>query len=131
MPVDDGSLRGAILGASSGDVINFGVSGKITLGSSLPAIAINLTIDGSGQAITVDGNSMFQIFSVNSGATLNLKFLTLTHGMVTSIIAEGGAIVNNGTLTVANSTLSGNQATGAGIGAGRPSAAPFLTTVAW
>ena len=30
-----GSLRGEILAASSGDTINFGVSGTITLGSAL------------------------------------------------------------------------------------------------
>jgi len=42
-----GSLRGEILAASSGDTINFSVSGTITLSSALPVIAINLTIDGS------------------------------------------------------------------------------------
>jgi hypothetical protein len=43
-----------------GDTINFSVSGTITLGSALPAIAINLTIDGSGQSITIDGANSFQ-----------------------------------------------------------------------
>ncbi len=114
----DGSLRGEILAASTGDVIDFSVSGTITLGGSLPAIAINLTIDGSGQSITVNGAHSFQIFSVNSGATLDLQFLTLQNGSVTSFFGEGGAIVNNGTLTVANSTLSGNQANGVGGGGG-------------
>jgi hypothetical protein len=38
-----GSLRDEILAALPGDTINFSVSGTITLGSALPAIAINLT----------------------------------------------------------------------------------------
>ena len=41
------------------DTINFGVSGEITLGSTLPAIANtspgNLTIDATGQGITING----------------------------------------------------------------------------
>ena len=64
----------------------------------------------------MDGAHSFQIFSVNSGATLNLQFLTIEDGSVTSILAEGGGISNQGTLTVANSTLSGNHAIGEGIG---------------
>jgi hypothetical protein len=76
------------------------------LGSTLPAIATNLTIDGSGQAITVDGANSFQILSVNPGATLTLQNLTLAHGH--SDLSSGG-IENQGTLTVTNSTLSGNS----------------------
>ena len=73
-----------------------------------------MTIDGSGQSVTVDGANSFQIFSVNSGATLNLKFLTLAHGSVTvsSGFGQGGAIVNIGTLNVTNCTFLDNRATG-------------------
>ena len=114
-----GSLRAEILAASSGDTINFGVSGTITLGSALPAIAISLTIDGSGQAITVDGASMFQIFNVNSGATLNLRFLTLAHGLADANEegeGAGGAIFNEGgILTVTNCTLSDSQSLGSAV----------------
>jgi len=105
--------------------------GTITLGSPLPTIVNtspgSLTIDGSGQAITVDGASLYQIFNVNFGATLNLKFLTLAHGVVVANeqgVGEGGAIINNGgTLTVANCTFLDNQATGSaasGSGTGLP-----------
>ena len=112
-----GSLRGQILGASSGDTINFNVSGTITLGSTLPAIAINLTIDGSGQSITVDGANSFQIFSVNSGATLTLRNLTIAHGNEQSIPEgeQGGGVENKGTLFVTNCTFSDNSA---GLGGG-------------
>jgi hypothetical protein len=59
-----GSLRDAIRSANAAptetSTINFSVSGTITLSSELPAVANtspgSLTIDGSGQAITVDGN---------------------------------------------------------------------------
>ncbi len=68
------------------DTINFSVSGEITLGSTLPAIANtspgNLTIDATGQGITINGlnsaiDSSVQLLVVNAGATLNLKYLTL------------------------------------------------------
>jgi CSLREA domain-containing protein len=72
------------------DTIRFGVSGTITITDPLPAIANaspgSLTIDGSGQAITVNGASAYQIFNVNSGATLNLQSLTLNDGIVTGAI---------------------------------------------
>src|SRR6202046_2559466 len=112
-----GSLRDAINSANTSPTvattINFNVSGTITLGSTLPAIANtspgSLTIDGSGQAITVDGANAFQILSVNSGATLTLQFLTLLHGSPLPF-GEGGAILNRGSVTVANSTFSDSQA---------------------
>ena len=93
------------------------------MGSALPEIVNtsgSLTIDGSGQAITVDGASMFQIFYVNSGATLNLRFLTLAHGLADAneeLEGAGGAIFNEGgILTVTNCTLSDSQCLGsAGI----------------
>jgi len=108
-----GSLRAAILAASSGDTINFSVSGTITLGSTLPAIAINLSIDGSGQAITVDGASAHQILIVNSGATVTVQNLTIAHG----VSSFGGGIFNSGTLTINNCTFSANggSANGGGI----------------
>jgi hypothetical protein len=109
-----GSLRGEILAASSGDTINFNVSGTITLGSTLPAIAINLTIDGSGQAITVDGKNSFQILSVNSGATLTLHNLTIANGSSLPAAVAGGGIFNSGTLTVTNCTFSHNIALATG-----------------
>ena len=103
-----GSLRGEILAASSGDTINFSVSGTITLSSALPVIAINLTIDGSGRSITVDGANSFPIFNVNPGVTLNLEFLTLAHGFTAE--GPGGAIFNQGTTTVTNCNFSNNTA---------------------
>ena len=120
-----GSLRGAINSANAAptvaNTINFTVSGTITLGSSLPAIANtspgNLTIDGSGQSITIDGANSFQVFSVNAGAMLDLRNLTIAHGNEQSIPEgeAGGGVRNHGTLTVTNCTFSNNIA---GLGGG-------------
>jgi fibronectin-binding autotransporter adhesin len=116
-----GSLRAAITSANSmptvANNINFIVSGTITLGSTLPAIANtspgSLTIDGSGQSITIDGAHSFQIFRVNSGATLKLQVMTLENGSVTGgFPSQGGAILNNGMVTVTDCTFLDNQVTG-------------------
>ena len=98
---------------SSSNIINFSVRGAITLTSTLPTIANSspgfLTIDGSGQNITIDGAGTYRILIVNSGATLSLNGLTLAHGVQVPY-NRGGAIWNRGTLNVTNSTLSNNNA---------------------
>ena len=110
-------------GGTGTDTIVFSISGTITLGSTLPAIANttpeSLTIDGSGHAITVDGASSFQIFNVNFSAVLNLQNLTLAHGSATGTSGgtfggsiQGGAIDAFGSVTITNCTFSDNQATG-------------------
>jgi len=110
-------------GGTGADTIVFSISGTITLGSTLPAIANtspdSLTIDGSGHAITVDGASSFRIFNVNFSATLNLQNLTLAHGSaigtggsVSGSSVTGGAIDSFGTLSVTNCTFSDNLALG-------------------
>jgi CSLREA domain-containing protein len=111
------------------DTINFSVSGTITISSTLPAIANSspgsLTIDGSGETITVSGgdggdpqfSTTYQVLLVNVGATLNLNDLTIANGGISPGI-DGGGIYNSGTLTVTNSTFSGNGGefdTGGGI----------------
>ena len=110
--------------AGSGtDTITFTVSGTITLGSTLPEITSSgLTIDGSGQSITISGNNDVRVMSVDAGAVLTLKYLTVANGNagfggVADPNTEGGGIYNaGGTLTVTNCTFSGNRAAvGGGI----------------
>ncbi|HMQ50994.1 MAG TPA: choice-of-anchor Q domain-containing protein [Anaerolineae bacterium] len=98
--------------ASSGfgiDTITFSVSGTITLGASLPNVAdsAGLTING-GSGVTLSGNNAVRVFQVNSGAALTLQNLTVTQGKNDSSI--GGGLYNNGTVTISNSTFSGNNA---------------------
>ena len=105
------SLRWAIDQANTtpgNDTITFTVSGTITLLTTLPPIAAStgLTIDGTGQVITVSGNNSVQVMSVSSGAQLTLEHLTVINGRA----GGGGGIFNNGTLIVSNSTFSGNSA---------------------
>ena len=97
------------------DTIDFSVPGTVSLAGTLPAIKNTLTIDGSGQAIIISANSIFRLMVVNTGATLNLQFLTLTKGTEASMTSDsqGGAVLNNGTLTIANCTVSNNKAAGA------------------
>jgi CSLREA domain-containing protein len=95
------------------DEISFSVTGTITLGSTLPTIADDLTIDGpAAPGITISGNDSVRVLVVGTGETLELKELTVADGRAGF---DGGGIVNAGTLTVTDSTISGNSA---GIGAG-------------
>ncbi|HSA99886.1 MAG TPA: choice-of-anchor Q domain-containing protein, partial [Anaerolineales bacterium] len=108
----DCSLREAITTALDGTTINFNVSGTITLGSALPAIDKMLSLDGSGQSITVDGADSYHIFEVSDTGDLRLNRLTITNGNA----VWGGGISNSGVLTLRNSTVSGNSSTyGGGI----------------
>ena len=57
-------------------------------------------------AISVDRANSYQVLLVNLGATLTLNDLTIANGSS----GYGGGIYNDGTLTVTNSTFSGNSA---------------------
>ena len=119
------SLREAIAAANSttaNDTINFniptsdsGCSGgvcTITLSSSLGQLTINsgsgtLTITNAGgtQRIEISGNNATRVFQVNSGANLTINNVTVRNG---NPGGNGGGILNSGTLTMANCTVSGN-----------------------
>ncbi|MFZ5856644.1 MAG: choice-of-anchor Q domain-containing protein [Chloroflexota bacterium] len=107
-----GSLRQAIINANANagaDTITFTVSGTITLAANLPAISDNLTIDGRGQNVTVSGNNLYRILSVNSGKTVTLDTLVITKGYG-GAVGGGGILNNGGTLTVRNSAFTANKA---------------------
>lgn len=100
----------AISLASSGDTIGIGPA---TYKENL-TISISLNIFGSDAATTiVDGGGIGTVFVISS-TTANVKFSKLTirngHGNY------GGGISNVGTLTVNNSTISGNIAADNGGG---------------
>ena len=65
-----GRLVDVINAASAGDTITFSCSGTIRLGATL-ALDKNLTIDGSGQAVTISGDAV-GVFIVNSGQYTSL-----------------------------------------------------------
>jgi hypothetical protein len=118
-----GSLRYAINNAGTGDTIQFqaGLNGAIDLSTSGQGgltLSKNVTIDGAGASITIEGGSTAgnstnaQVFLVKAGVTANLNDLTISNGYA----PNGGGIDNNGTLTVSNCTLVGNYASSNGGG---------------
>jgi uncharacterized repeat protein (TIGR01451 family) len=111
---DGGAGTSADCAAGTGaDTITFSVAGTITLGSTLPTITDvdGLTIDG-GSVVAISGNHSVTAFIVNSGASLTLENLTVKD--CNAGIFTGGGIANGGTLTIINSTLSGNSASEGG-----------------
>ncbi len=96
-----------ITAASSGDTINFSCSGTITLAATM-TIAKNLTIDGTGQTVTISGGNAVRVLIVNTGVSLTLNNLAIANGKSPSG-SSGGGIVNLGTLTITNSTFSGSN----------------------
>lgn len=83
--------------------------------SGLPVIggtrAVDLTIIGNGGTIERVGSAAFRLLSVAQGASLTLDDVTLQGGQLYSG-GLGGAIANQGTLTVSDSTLSRNSVDG-------------------
>jgi hypothetical protein len=112
----DGSLRGEIAAAANGDQIVFAralVGHTITLNAANGPLLLNkdLAISGPGAArLTISGNNGTEVFSVAAGASDTITGLTIADGNADGLFLGGGGIVNNGTLTLANSTLSGNHA---------------------
>ena len=115
-----GSLRDAIANAVSGDTINFSVTGTITLASTL-TINTSLTITGAGAPnVAISGNNSVQAFSISGGTTVTISGLTIQNGNNTGGgtygSVAGGGIYNAGTLTLSNSTVSGNTVSATGSG---------------
>jgi len=103
------SIQSAINAAGSGNTIDIGVG---TYAEHL-SISTNLTLQGAtaGSSI-VDGSASGSVLTVGTGATVTIVDVTLRNGSN----SFGGGIDNNGTLTLNNDTISGNQASDGGGG---------------
>lgn len=103
-----GDLAWALQG---GGTVTFGCSGTIVV----PQITLsqNTVLDGTGQSVTLSGNAANRVLQVDAGVTVALTGITVANGFGD----VGGGILNNGTLTLTDSTVSGNTAT-AGSGGG-------------
>lgn len=124
------NTNAAVDGCSAGsaterDSIRFslGREATIVLGRKLPAVTDpkGLTVSGGPRAkIVVSGDDKVQVFSVSTGAKLALRDLTVADGFADTDGLKGGiggGIENRGgTLTVARSTFSGNNAVDVGGG---------------
>ena len=93
----------------------------------LNVTAGSLTITGAGaSSTTIDANHIDRAFTVGDGASLELDGVTVTNGQpagsgASSLCpdnvdspAYGGAILDNGTLTLSGDVLTGNIASGSG-----------------
>jgi hypothetical protein len=111
-----GSLRQALVDANDGDTIDFNLTypATITLTSGQLVMDRSVTISGPGvNNLTVDGNQASRVFYTNSGKTVTISGLTITHGDVSGVSfpanAGGGIFNGHATLIITNSTLSGNS----------------------
>ena len=130
------TLREAIDSANSGDTIKFAsnVTGTITLSGTQLEIDKDLKIEGPGTSeLTISGDFSRneRVFYVNSGTQVEIRGLTISEARASGIInagtltladstvsnnrnesgffPTGGGIRNSGTLEIANSTISGNS----------------------
>jgi hypothetical protein len=106
-----GSLRQAIVDTPAGGTIDFSVTlpNTITLTSGQLTLDKNLTITGPGAAqLAISGNNVTRVMQVNASVVVTLSGLTIRNGNAGFVL--GGGIQNAGTLTVSNSTFSGNNA---------------------
>jgi hypothetical protein len=123
----DASLHGTIL-LSSGD-LNIGKDLKI-LGPGADKLSISGGKSGHivhvvhGASVTISGLTFKDSNSttgfIDNEGTLTLSNSTVSGNTVTGFISAGGGIFNshNGTLTLSNSTVSGNTVTGGNGGGG-------------
>ncbi len=97
----DPSLGSATITLTQGPLALSGAAGSV------------ITIDGSSPStpLTISGNNAIGIFQVDSGVQAVFTNLTIEDGKTTG---NGGAILNAGTLTVSNITLSNNAAASGG-----------------
>jgi hypothetical protein len=108
-----GSLRQMVGLSPPGVPVPFAtnLSGQtITLTSGQINVSQNLTLDASGLpgGIQLNGNQNSAILSVGGGVNVTLNALTFTNGYAPG--GAGGAIANNGSLTLNRCTLVGNSA---------------------
>ena len=110
-------MANAIQSAISGDTIR--LTADITMTDHPPPIVKRVTIEGDGH--TISGNDQYRIFFVAERGDLTIKDLTLTKGRAQDGDPEcvpgrdwtdelGGAICNIGTVTISDSSFSGNSA---------------------
>src|SRR5262249_34142233 len=116
----DGSLRGEIAAAQSGDVLNFAGSllgQTIRLTNGELAITRSLDIEGPGaKQLTVSGGGASRGFDISAGVTVTIRGLTISGGLAngSSALLAGarGGVLEFGRPAPANVVLSNNQAVG-------------------
>jgi hypothetical protein len=109
------TLRNQTVAAAAGDTIVFGQNCTVALASTL-TLTKNVTIEGAGHTVTIQGNNTFTLLASNNGVAVNLIGLTFTQGKGSISNARpgnssaGGAIFSRGALTVSDCTFDSNSA---------------------
>lgn len=115
-----GSLRNQAAAAPANYTLFFTVnctsSSPLGLASQI-IIGKNLTIDGTGHTIVINGGNTTRLFTVNSTFTLGLTRLLLRSGNA-GTGGNGGAVLNNGTLTVTECSFTSNTSDGSATNGG-------------
>ncbi|MGE5373933.1 MAG: choice-of-anchor Q domain-containing protein [Bacteroidota bacterium] len=127
-----GAAAGECAAGNTGtDEISFAGNYTITLGDQLPLITTAMTITGLGAANTIiqaaasPNHPQWRVFQVSPAGSLTLDQVTVRNGFCGGSCAGGsdanpefgefgGGILNEGTVTLRNSTIAGNEATGGG-----------------
>ena len=108
-----GATAGECAAGSGDDGIDIGLTGTVNLTEALPDLSTNLAIAGPGAdefTVRRDSGGDYRIFTVTSGSVVSISGITIAGGNV-PLGNDGGGILNNGgTLTITDSTLSGNSA---------------------
>ena len=102
--IDGSDTLGELL--PGGGTITFDCAGTIIVPEM--TISDDTTIEGNGNAVTLSGNKVNRVFTVNSGIRLTLDGMTVSKGSAGS----GGGLYNNGGTVVIqnNSTFDRNDA---------------------
>ncbi len=91
---------------------NIALAGTLNLGNGTPGESI--IIDGPAASLTIQGGgsgSNFSVITVAANTTAILENLTISNGYTSG---NGGGVLNNGILTVSNTTVFGNHARAGG-----------------
>jgi len=105
LPCTEQGIRNAI--AAGGGPYTFSCGGPTTVVTQAEIVIDNSVIlDGEGK-LTVDGNTGHRVFSVAAGVAATLMNVTVTGG---ADVLVGGGILNEGTLMLTGSTITGNTA---------------------
>ena len=98
------------LRSTSSDVVTINIASDITLDGSTTVHSAIKTLTINGNNYTINGNQQYQFLNITSVTTTNINNITITNCTAPS----GGAIYNQGHLTITNSTLTHNNATWSG-----------------
>ena len=116
------SLREAINYANfkaGADTVTFAdnVRGTLGIGSQLPLLTDDISIRGPGaRVLTVDGGGAARLLRIRAGANVSISDITLSGGnpSVSNGDGRGGALLNEGDLTLRQVALTGNSASQGG-----------------